>query len=639
VNAATGSRPPRHAWRAPPALALALALAALPVRRGGGNDGGQPPPVPPPVPEVVVTGPDTCFEAHGMVEVRLHFGDRMLGKVSEELVFEPVMDRWIRGLDAWVDGRGFGLTPPPGGGFFVATGNEVPSGVPAGPGSLFDLPADGKLDHLTRSRELMAAIIQGVNDHIVQPLARHAPEMGITSFWDLKDRIWNHWVRFSRQTGGVAVAAGQGAVNAPGKLAASFTGWLDDISDRMGEAAEQFIWADSPWKTDPLFAGVEAGIVNAWYSLGYCSGYIAEQIVIGVATGGVGKIAVVLAKAGGQAAFQLAKRAVSAVWFRMHLIKKTMAEAVISQELSIAIERGLAKAAKEPVSATIRDCPAEIIEAALAREGFNRATFSTKLLLDEIGQAIYIGKLCQTPAREAQFWHRLAIYFQIMGDDATANASKGLVRAYNRLLKFEGDELIEDRLGDFFTALRCESLAEGRQLARDSMEEFATRAAPARGNEAFKLSAKVAEVYPELYHYKPAKDFLYTRFENGAFKMDARDQGKHYLTPSADATPGSLQLSQIPGVSVAERARYRLKFRVEQIKEKLEIPYSNDLHNGGVTDRLEPITRDNPHLGPGGCVQFTTDAEIVIDEVFDTVLQRNLTTAEVQQLINSATSL
>jgi hypothetical protein len=58
VNAATGSRPPRHAWRGPPALALALALAALPVRRGGGDEGGQPP-VPPPVPEVVVTGPDT----------------------------------------------------------------------------------------------------------------------------------------------------------------------------------------------------------------------------------------------------------------------------------------------------------------------------------------------------------------------------------------------------------------------------------------------------------------------------------------------------------------------------------------------------------------------------------------------------
>jgi hypothetical protein len=32
-------------------------------------------------------------------------------------------------------------------------------------------------------------------------------------------------------------------------------------------------------------------------------------------------------------------------------------------------------------------------------------------------------------------------------------------------------------------------------------------------------------------------------------------------------------------------------------------------------------------------------AEIVIDEVFDTILQRNLTTAEVQQLINSATGL
>ena len=412
-----------------------------------------------------------------------------------------------------------------------------------------------------------------------------------------------------------------------------------NLAGRMGQQAEQFIWTNSPWHTDPLFAGAEAGIVTAWYSIGYCSGYISEQIVIGIVTGGVGKIAVVLAKAGGQAAFQLAKRTVSAVWFRLHLLKKTMAEAVMSQELSIAIERGLAKAAKEPLSATIRDCPAEIIEAALAREGFARATFSTKFLIDEIGQAIYIGKLCQTPGREAQFWHRLALYFQIMGDNATANASKGLVRSYNRLLKFEGDELIEDRLGDLFTALRCESFEEGRQLARESMEEFATRAAPARGNEAFKLSAKVAEVYPELYHYKPAKDFLYARIENGVVKMDAHPSGRHYLTPEPNATPGTLQLPEISGLSVEERARYRLKFQVEQIKEKLEIPYSNDFHNGGVTDRLEPITRDNPHLGPGGCVQFTTNSEIVIDEVFDTVLQRNLTTAEVQTLINSANGL
>lgn len=58
-----------------------------------------------------------------------------------------------------------------------------------------------------------------------------------------------------------------------------------------------------------------------------------------------------------------------------------------------------------------------------------------------------------------------------MGDKATAPASKGWVKAYNKLLKFQGDELLEDRAEDFHALLRT-GTAGGKIAAKKSLEEF-----------------------------------------------------------------------------------------------------------------------------------------------------------------------
>jgi hypothetical protein len=48
---------------------------------------------------------------------------------------------------------------------------------------------------------------------------------------------------------------------------------------------------------------------------------------------------------------------------------------------------------------------------------------------------------------------------------------------------------------------------------------------------------------------------------------------------------------------------------------------------------LEPLARDYPDFGVGGGTQLLLDhKEVLLDEVYDTVLQRNLTILEIQNL-------
>ena len=476
----------------------------------------------------------TCFEAHGRAELRLHRGGQLLGKVSRDLVFEPIMDRWIRGVDAWVDGRAFGLVPPPAsGGFFVSTGNEQPSGLPEGGSSIFDLPADGKLDHLTRallvpvftaitgvkgaealfrgiidgirsglnddwefilaikngavlagnfawqaaeteiqrwradpltrSRELMAAIIQGVDDHIVQPLAEQAPAMGIGSWFTLHQHMWAYSVRVSQKIADGAAATWNWAVNAPQKLAASLTGWMDNLAGRMGQQAEQFIWTNSPWKTDPLFAGAEAGIVTAWYSIGYCSGYISEQIVIGIVTGGVGKIAVVLAKAGGQAAFQLAKRTVTQVWARIHAMKNCLAMEVVEAgtgiRLNVMLNDALSTSGKKAIAenANLRESALEALEALMKRHGFDRAKFNHKAVVDHLMFREKGKAMLNNPATRAVLFDRLAVLGKLLDNDVEGKFMKNFLDfAEDRLIVLKDDGAFElEWMDDWMRAFKA----------------------------------------------------------------------------------------------------------------------------------------------------------------------------------------
>ncbi|MFN0080607.1 MAG: hypothetical protein ACKVY0_29415 [Prosthecobacter sp.] len=118
------------------------------------------------------------------------------------------------------------------------------------------------------------------------------------------------------------------------------------------------------------------------------------------------------------------------------------------------------------------------------------------------------------------------------------------------------------------------------------------------------------------------------------------DNGVHYLTPelfnASEEAVGRLQLKPRPGVSDAERARFRMKIRTEGIKQDLQIPYGYDHANERLLDRLESMTSDNPQFGIGRSPQLVTPSELTGDgvEIFDYALGRNLTIQEIITLSN-----
>ena len=81
-----------------------------------------------------------------------------------------------------------------------------------------------------------------------------------------------------------------------------------------------------------------------------------------------------------------------------------------------------------------------------------------------------------------------------------------------------------------------------------------------------------------------------------------------------------------------DNGRYRCKFKTAQAKDDLKVPWGEQ---NDPTKPFEPLTRDYLNNGDGGGAQLLLEhKEVVIEEVFDTVEQRNLTAIEIEDLVN-----
>jgi hypothetical protein len=247
--------------------------------------------------------------------------------------------------------------------------------------------------------------------------------------------------------------------------------WAEEYGDRMMAGAEKAHWDEAPWVMSKIQGEINEYARQAGYTFGYTFGYVSEQILTGVLTGGVGKIGVLLTKGGINVSARLAARRVLPVVGRLHFVKKWAASAGISIEMKTAVERGLASAAEAPVSFAVKDSAVEAGEKGLARTTYDRFAFSKSKILDEFESGQYIKKLIQTPNLQGRVWHRQGEWFHLFGEEATAAATKGWVKTYNRSLVFQGDALVDDRMPDLYKLVKAET-SEGMKALRKSLEEF-----------------------------------------------------------------------------------------------------------------------------------------------------------------------
>jgi hypothetical protein len=387
--------------------------------------------------------------------------------------------------------------------------------------------------------------------------------------------------------------------------------WAEDYGDRMLMGAEKTHWSQHVLITDKLQGDINEYARQASYTFGYTFGYIAEQIIVGVLTDGTVKIGAVLTKGGVSLAGRLAARRALPVVARLHCLKKWAASVVISVEMKAAVERGLTFAASAPLSPVIKDSAAEVLERGMARATYERASFSTRDVLDEAIKAGNIQKLFLVTGREGQFFHKLSLFFHTLGDEATAASTKGWVKAYDRLLKFEGSNFADDRAEDLL-ALYKSSTQEGKVALRKSLEEFG--ATDGTGKLWFR---DVEMVYEKGYRYSNFDP----RFDvNGnpvagppKLTKTAEPAGGWYVSCDKfeDATT-AISKMQLPANS---SARFRLEFDFSDVKNNVLVP-RGEHHQA---EFFEPLCADYIlDGGIGGATQVAIEGiDIPIKAIWD----------------------
>jgi hypothetical protein len=404
-------------------------------------------------------------------------------------------------------------------------------------------------------------------------------------------------------------------------------------AERMIEGAEKTHWSGQVMAMDKFQQIVNAATITRCYALGYNVGYIAEQVAIGIVTGGVVKVGAILTKGGVSLAAQLAARRVLPVVARLQFVKKWAASVAISIEMKVAVERGLIIAAESPLSLAVKDSAAEVIERGMARATFERTAFSNSKVLDEVLKALYVKKLILTPGREGQFWHRFAIFFEVMDDRATAGASKGWISAYDRTLRFDGDLLTADWSDDLLALYKAETSLAGRLNLKEALEDLSSVMDQNPGALFPRIKIpRPSELYDEFFCVKGSStevgggsSELILNYVKRERKLPPRSFGSdlnvgprgHYIGTQAYGSPQeTLRAYQINSTWGSD-AKVRFTIQKESLNGKSIVCYSADKDNIVLSNRLEPKTRDWPvdtvthDPLPGGATQLLCEDGVV----------------------------
>jgi len=476
-----------------------------------------------------------CFNTTGLIQVNAFNNGRRVTAQRHTLVPAQDFAFWINYVDNWVRGVGFefGVVPLPAQAFtFSGFPNPASSGqihnlTPACLIPMFNVVAqveglaavslgvfEGVKSGLRDDWELVmtikaggvlagnwawseaeAELLQWRDDPVKralqfkQALERIAIDGVFTplqsvqqdlSTWDgFKQRSWATWKAIQ---GGAAKVWTVG-VNFTQQIADGACSWLDDFNGRMLQGGERVAFQNTPWAQGLLLADLgEEGRQTA-YTFGYVFGYCSEQVTVGVLTGGAFKVAQIMLKGGVVLTGNLSSKVLVQIAARSHLLKKQLASVALSNELRLAIDRGLVAATKMPTSSTIQDSAAVVVESHLSKVIVNRNLFNLKVLVEAAVEMPNTRKLFEQTGTEWVLYHRFALFMSLVGDAADHTMLNRFLKLFNeRLIVREANgtyvewtenflRSLEGILGRFetrppLTALDANQLARLQELLR-----------------------------------------------------------------------------------------------------------------------------------------------------------------------------
>jgi Bacterial TSP3 repeat len=470
-----------------------------------------------------------------------------------------------------------------------------------------------RTDPLKRATEMTNMTRQFVQDVVFKKL--EATRQKLSTWNGFKDEAWKHLQRI----GSALTLQYTIPIALWPSLVDGFCEWNADFNSRMLIGGEKAAFENTAWiknkllasGTDPAVFDITGVAIRTFgYATGYSSGYIIEQVAVGALTLEAGNIAKASIKGGVSLASNLSLRTAFAISSRSHLLKRTLAEAAVSLEMEAAAARGLKDAARLPISTLYHEIPGEAIEQAMRRPAFNRTTFNLRLVGEEVAKSPRLQALFLIEQTETRFWTATGKFVKSLGEETSAEAMKGWVKAYDRCLKIEGGALLDDRAEDLFKLVKVETL-EGKKALRKSLEEFGAT----DGSGKFWLR-DVEKIQAEGYRYSnfdPRFDVSGNPVA-GPPKLtaSAAPSGGWYATfEKLETSSAAKERLQLPQVSTV---KFRLEFDWDAVKNNVRVPRGRN-HSA---EWFESLAKDYPEYGLGGGLQVVVDGvDIPIRRIWD----------------------
>ena len=170
-----------------------------------------------------------------------------------------------------------------------------------------------------------------------------------------------------------------------------------------------------------------------------------------------------LAKAGGQAAFQLAKRSIAQVWTRIHAMKSCLAieavEAGTGTRFNTYLNEAVTGAGGKALGdhANLRESALDVLESVMSKEGFDRSKFNFKAIVDHMMWRPKCKAMLANPATRAVLFDRLARLGKLLGDDVEGKFMKNFLDfAEDRLIVLKDDGAFElEWMDDWMRAFKA----------------------------------------------------------------------------------------------------------------------------------------------------------------------------------------
>jgi hypothetical protein len=308
-------------------------------------------------------------------------------------------------------------------------------------------------DPFKRALELHHLTSQFVEDVVFKKLK--AVKQKLSTWEGFKEAAWASWAVMEE----VQVMEWTVAKNLGSAIVDGLTEWGEDYLRRMETGAEKANWIGKHFVKDKILGDFHAelnhDIRTAGYTFGYTFGYITEQVVVGALTAETGNLAKAAVKGGIELGSKLSLRTAFGVAARGQLLDRWLGEGAITVEAKILAERGLAEAANTPISAEVKQIPAEEIEKAMRMAGYDRNSFGLEQLIKESMKSPAIQKLLLTEAGQKAYLKNMGLMAHVMGDKLDATVAREFIKVMDtKLISVEAGGIVTEWSEDFLRCMR-----------------------------------------------------------------------------------------------------------------------------------------------------------------------------------------